>query len=307
MSYLLRSVAAMPISTSAKMRLLQVITPTADRTYCKMGDDSLDKAQRDEMIRQYSNVFHTPADQVVLFGFTNPEKKRTVLLPAFYELPSVHAQAAALLHESLWILAPLGTQGMTYPAMVKVEKSALDYFDNPEDPNTVFMFYKNLAIQFDFGIDMLLKAAVNLDTSHPSTPSRIADILGDDFLSCYFLKRWPEVYCEDPLKDFLLTTPEAQSSLFPQALRIALDQGSEVVMPKLGFSISKREDLERFENEVSFSLEMDPNTEVVFIVLAKNHRQLGRIKIVPQNSPDTFLSRLEHETVEKRRGVPPPP
>jgi hypothetical protein len=186
METLINNIASLEIPGLSKGFLLSEIYPSGGRSYYKVDKDKFDDIFQKKLAQKYADLMNVPADQVVLFGITDPASQTTFLLPSFFELTEVQ-QAAVLFHESLWV----AYKDTSYEMMVVTEQAAQAYFQDPGNDTNFYNFYYQLSV---ISQDRLLpiKAFLKREASKGFAwaPQKnqssilLKDLLGEKFIKC---------------------------------------------------------------------------------------------------------------------------
>lgn len=178
MKLLIGQISALKFTSFAKNTLLNTIYPVQERSYYKVDASHYDETVRAKIISNYKKLMSLdPNDNIVLFAVTDVKTHTTFLLPEFYQLKEVE-QAAILLHESSWIFDP----AQSYNHIVALEMSAQAYFEQPQNAQLTFNFYRNLSVAMNQPM-ALIYAMIKIQ--YP-TGGRVhaVSVLGEDFWEC---------------------------------------------------------------------------------------------------------------------------
>jgi len=278
MQLLLKMISQMPVSELIRQNLRQVVEPSKDRTYYRGDESSLDPAQLQALIQKYATILQVPPEKVALFGVTIADKRTTLLLPEFYQLKSPQEQAAALLHESLWILK---SPNVDYATIVRLEKAALAYLQKPTDPSAYFSFYNNFSDIF--GPGFLLDAALAYDSQKGLLPMTPLAVFGRDYFICSLLgtNTTTDLNCDNALREHLLSSDDLQTSLFLQALDTLLASDMHTVMPRRAplNPIKNGQEIASFLKPLSLIFEHDSVADHFDFVLIRDGQRVGIIHL----------------------------
>jgi hypothetical protein len=269
MEFLLAKLAQFPVRESTRQTLDRMIRPTPQRVYYRGDPSFLSPEEYQAILKKYSEIFHIPAEKVLIFAVTNFELKRTMLFPEFYKLPSEASRAASLLHESLW----LWTLPLSYENVVAVENAARAYFQHPEDSETFFNFFY-LMSEVISPRDLLL-ATWSFDESHAPGPITVGDFLGDEFLECYFASSGVTLSCQSYLQQHL--SKNAQNRLFSRAVNTMFLAPDITLTARQ--ELKTKESLKNFSQAVTISFQFDQKTDPPILLLIEKNQIVGKIEL----------------------------
>jgi hypothetical protein len=169
-------------SKEDKARLLETAIPSNEHQYFKVKEDQFDTVVRERLLDEFHRVTGQPLSGLELFALTDIEKRRTFLLPGFYQLkPS--DQVAILFHENFWILKGKGTD---YRSVVEAELAFQAVYEQPDNGHRIM----DLISRFGDGSG-LLEAAAKVDLDSGALKDVLVDgglplgpVFGDSFAGC---------------------------------------------------------------------------------------------------------------------------
>lgn len=170
------------LTARSKSDLISALIPTANREYYRVQKDKFDKTTRDRIIKEFSNVTGAPSDQIEIFALTDTNKRRTFLLPSFYDLNPTE-QMAILFHEAYWILNPQAN----YEKVVSAEVSFQAMLEHPGSNDYILDFLRYFGSRED-----QFTLAYNNDLSNKSLVPvfgkagkiSLSAFLGNEYVSC---------------------------------------------------------------------------------------------------------------------------
>lgn len=113
--------------------LQQLVMPFGARKYYNVVKERFDEAAFRALREEYAKLAKVPADSIAIFAVTEPETRRTFLLPEFFGLQPAE-QAAILFHEAYWIQKPKATYQDVVRAEIAFQKFVEARAEGKYDP-----------------------------------------------------------------------------------------------------------------------------------------------------------------------------
>ena len=101
--------------------LVSLVLPFGARKYYNVVKEKFDEATYRTLREEYAKLAKVPADSITIFAVTEPQTRKTFLLPEFFGLKPAE-QAAILFHEAYWIQKPTATYAEVVRAEIDFQK-----------------------------------------------------------------------------------------------------------------------------------------------------------------------------------------